>query len=268
MYQLNVTVKPVENCVYLVPLGDIHYGSWEFTEYSQEKLQGYINWIAAHDNAYTFLMGDILNCSTITSPGKPYQEKVDSSSQFIWALNTFSPLAEANKILGIIKGNHEEQLEKSVGSKLNRSKEIAVALGIPYCGVDAYVMMNIQLPGTAKRTYYVYLAHGSGGGRKRGSKINRLSDMELICDADVYVCGHMHDVLPYRKDKWSPVKGRLVRRKVAFTISGSFLDYAPPPDEPAEGYGVQKMYEPICVGAPRIRLECDPKRQKDIHISI
>jgi len=166
-------------------------------------------------------------------------------------------------------GNHELQYSKTIGSKINRTKEICSALEIPYCGFDAYLFLDVSEPNTStKRVYYCYFAHGSGGGRTRGGKINVLARMELICDADLYAIGHVHDSIPFRKDKWSPVKGNIIRRKVAFATTGSFLDYCESPDEPAEGYAVQRNYEPVCVGAPRIRFEANHHKSKDIHISI
>lgn len=269
MYKVRAKATPQNGCVYLVPLGDTHYGSREFTDWSEEKLKGYIKWILERPNAYTFLMGDLTECGTITSPSKPFQEAANGTEQFLWAVNTFRPLAEKGRILGAIMGNHELQYAKTIGTEINRTKEICSVLGVTYCGCDAFLFLDVSENNTStKRVYYCYFVHGSGGGRTRGGKINVLSRIELICEADLYAIGHVHDSLPFRKDRWSPLKGNLVRRKVAFTTTGSFVDYCESTSEPSEGYAVQRNYEPVCIGAPRIRFEADHHRSKDIHISI
>jgi len=91
MFKLRVKATPQNGCVYLVPLGDTHYGSSEFTSWSNEKLTGYINWILERQNAYTFLMGDILNCGTTMSLGKPFEEAATGLNSSYGRLKSSAP---------------------------------------------------------------------------------------------------------------------------------------------------------------------------------
>jgi len=270
MIHLTKCCPPENGAVYIVPLGDFHIGAAEFTERAQEKLRGYIRWILDRPNAFTFLMGDIMNCATVLSPGRPVEEVLGSTDQFELAIKLLKPLAEKDRILGAILGNHEWQLVRTTGSRLNRTRELCAALSIPYCGADAFVTLDVSEDGIRnhRRLYDFYFVHGYGGGRRRGYKVNNLAELEHNADADVYICGHVHDVVAFRKEKVFREKQKLQLRKMLFVTSGSFLETLSPLNEPDEGYAAQKSMEPICIGAPRIRLEASHNRDRDIHVSI
>jgi hypothetical protein len=269
LYWKKAKVEPLAHAVYMVPLGDMHIGSVEFTSTAQAKLQGYIDWILARPNAVTFLMGDIMNCSTGRSAGQPFEEKLGLTDQFMLAKEILRPLADAGRILGALLGNHEFQLPKAVGSQLRRTFELCDALNVTYCGASCYLTLDVQEQGTnTKRVYDLYFTHGFGGGRKRGGKVNNLSSLAEGIVADVYCMGHVHDILPYRAPRWQRVGNKLVKGKVAFVTSGSFLEYDEASDKPGEGYAERMCLPPIAIGAPRIRLEADHHKGKDIHISI
>lgn len=253
-----------------MPLGDLHIGSYEFSKRAQEKFQGYVEWILERENAWTFLMGDIMNCSTNDSAGRPAEELLGATEQFELAIKLFRPLAKKGRIIGGIMGNHEWQLVRSTGSGLKRTRELCAALEIPYCGADAFLTLDVSEDENPhhKRLYDVYLTHGYGGGRKRGSKINNLEELEHNAEAEIYICGHVHDSLPFRKEMpYRDNKGRLALKKKGFTTAGSFLETIIL-NEVDEGYAARRAYSPICIGAPRIRLEASHNRGKDIHISI
>ena len=46
---------------YVIPLADFHVGA---KACALNVIQGYIDWIASRDNAYTILNGDLMNCAT------------------------------------------------------------------------------------------------------------------------------------------------------------------------------------------------------------
>jgi len=263
----DVTAK--DGVIYFVPLGDFHCGAAEFTATAEEKLRGYLEWILEKPNAFTFLMGDLLNCATTSSAGRPFEEILGATDQFIKIKRLLEPLAHTGRVLGSLIGNHEYQLLKSTGSKLNRALELCEALGIDYAGAACYLSLNVSRSKTQRTTWDLFLSHGFGGGRRRGAKVNNLEQLALICEADVYCSGHVHDCLPFRAYRWSHNKNRLQRRKVAFTTSGSFLDYSQTDqDKPSEAYSERLAFAPVEIGAPRIRLSADENGKKDIHISI
>lgn len=247
----------------------MHIGAVEFTNTAQVKLQGYIDWILERPNAVTFLMGDVMNCSTGRSPGRAFEEKMGGTDQFLLAKKLLKPLADAGRVLGAIIGNHEYQYMKATDSKINRTRELCDALNIPYCGASCYMTIDVRETGTnANRTYDFFLTHGFGGGRKRGSKINNLASLLEITDAEIYVMGHTHDVTGFRGQRWVHQGDKLIKRKLCFVNSGSFLEWDEAEDVPGEGYAERLCLAPTTIGAPRIRLECDHHRGKDIHFSV
>ena len=268
MRWLRKDLKVGDDCIYLIPLGDFHVGAEEFTAASEKKLQGYIEWILARNNAYAVLMGDLTNCSTVVSAGRPFEEKLDGTDQFLEVKRILEPLAREKKILSSVVGNHEYQYMKAVGTRLNRNKELCALLDIDYCGAQAYLSLNITVSRNKRMTYDVFCTHGFGGGRKKGAKVNNLSGLADIAEADLYLAGHTHECIGYLTTRWTHVQNRLVERKVGFCITGSFLSYTQESElVSSESYAERLALPPARIGAPRIRLECAAGR-KDIHISI
>ena len=60
-YEFQIVMKNLSQFskAYLIPLGDFHEGAYNA---DHEISNGYIQWIREHDNAFTVLMGDMMNC--------------------------------------------------------------------------------------------------------------------------------------------------------------------------------------------------------------
>jgi hypothetical protein len=269
LYWKKAKVEPLAHAVYMVPLGDMHIGSVEFTSTAQAKLQGYIDWILARPNAVTFLMGDIMNCSTGRSAGRPFEEKLGATDQFLLAKKLLKPLADAGRIMGSIIGNHEWQYSKGLDSRLNRTLELCDAIGIPYCGASCTVTLDVREKGTnTGRVYNLFFTHGFGAGRKRGGKVNNLAMVGEGITVDCYIMGHVHDSLCFLTPHKQVVGGELAKQVAGYSTSGSFLDYEESNDRPGEGYAERLSLPPVSLGAPRILLECDHHKPKNIEITI
>lgn len=269
MRWLRKDVKDLNGVIYLVPLGDFHCGAAEFSPTAEEKLQGYLDWVLERENAMVFLMGDLMNCSTTSSAGRPFEEVMGATEQFIHIKRLLEPLAKTGRILGALIGNHEYQLLKATGSKLNRALELCEALNIDYAGASCYLSLNVAQTKTRRTTWDVFLTHGFGGGRRRGAKVNNLEQLAMIASADLYISAHVHDCLPFRTYRWDHNGPNLYQRKVGFTTSGSFLECSQmDQDKPSEAYSERLAFAPVEIGAPRIRLSADKNGKKDLHISI
>lgn len=97
--------------------------------------------------------------------------------------------------------------------------------------------------------YTMYLNHGNGGGRKIGGKVNRLSDLAGIVDADVYIHGHTHTPIVYR-DRFIRVNygnSSAAYTDRLFVNIASSLDYG--------GYGARQAYSPSSTETPTIYLD-------------
>jgi hypothetical protein len=267
-YYIRKDLKVTKGCLYLVPLGDFHIGSQEFTTKSEKKLQGYIDWILARPNAVTILMGDLMNCSTVVSPGRPFEERLNGTEQLMEAKRLLEPLAKEKRILCSIMGNHEFQYMNAIGTRLDRNLELCTLLGVEYGGVDAYISLNLQITKTMRMNYDIYITHGFGGGRKDGQKINNVEDLIYIAESDLYMMGHVHSCFGNVTTRFAHEGRRLIEKQVAYCLTGSFLQYMQVSSNiPSYGYAARKALRPVRIGAPRIRFEARDGR-KDIHISI
>ena len=81
-----------------------------------------------------------------------------------------------------------------------------------------------------------------------------------MADADLYLMGHVHDLLTTATEEYyfDTRRKSVQRRRRNFVITGSFLHYE-------DSYAQAKNYAPGKIGAPRIRLDGE---KQDVHISI
>lgn len=159
-----------------------------------KRLLERIEYVKNTPNAYCILNGDILDNATKTSIGDTYAQVFSPMEQLHRAVELFSPIKD--RILCITHGNHENRTYKKEG--INLSRLIADQLGLSerYTPTSALIFVRFGKDTRnghgRKMRYTIYTLHGSGGGRKEGSKAIRLADMASIIDADIYIHSHTH----------------------------------------------------------------------------
>ncbi|MEM3541196.1 MAG: metallophosphoesterase [Candidatus Bilamarchaeaceae archaeon] len=250
--------------VYLIPLGDIHLGS-KGIDY--EKLQGYIDWIANEPHAYCFLMGDVFDVATITSPTNPFKSEMNLNDALKYLSELVKPIRE--KIIGAITGNHETRLERFAG--FNPLQAFCDTQGITYAGYSAIIRFRIGSKNrktpkemVSPKIEYVFFAHHTtGGGATIGGKLNRVQKLtQVFVGADAYLGGHNHSkAMGEEQVAYLSKNGRgeakIDFKKIFYIDTGSFLIYD-------NSYAEEKMLPPSHTGAPRIRMD---GFKKDLHIS-
>ena len=166
-----------------------------------KRLIGRIEYVKNTPNAYCILNGDIIDNATKTSIGDTYTQVFNPMEQLARAIALFEPIKD--KILCITHGNHENRTYKKEG--INLSLLIANQLGLEdrYTPTSAVLFIRVgensnghkETNGSGKKRqicYTLYVLHGSGGGRREGSKATRLADMAAIIDCDIYCHAHVH----------------------------------------------------------------------------
>jgi len=214
-------------------------------------IQGYLEW-AKKTDAWILLMGDLIENSTKRSVGAGvYEQTLSPDEQKDAVYDLLGPHRE--RIVGLFTGNHEERTFKDSGH--DPSKEMARVLRVPYLRYAAFLRLYVGGAG-----YTVYASHGSSGAATSAGKLNAVKKLARVGEADVYLMGHMHDLLTetvLRKvvdTRNKTVKD--VRRH--FVVTGNFLSYE-------DSYGEMKNYEPSKIGAPRLRFS---DTEGDVHVSI
>lgn len=257
MQAIKVDLSEKLSSIHLVPLSDAHIGD----PLADEKaFRGWLRFIADIPNAYCILNGDLLNNATKNSVSDSYSEIMSPMEQMIAMATLLTPIKD--KIICLTQGNHERRTFKESGVDIMRI--IARELGIEdrYAPGQAYIFLRFGRIADPcyhgrKQLYTMLVTHGSRGGRKDGGKLNALTDLVSIADADIYLMGHSHQALvipkAYMRVDHANSKIKPVTR--LFVNSGAFLQYG--------GYGEQAAFDVPSLAKPTIELDGTRRRMTE-----
>lgn len=245
-YQLTDGREPA----YIIPLSDIHLGN---KVCNIEKLESVLQLILNTKNCYTILIGDLAETATRESVGNAmFDEDLHAPDQLKVLYAILKPLADANKILGVLTGNHEMRIEYLTG--LNPMKLLADKLDVPYFGYQGYIQASV-----GDITYDIMCHHGVGGGSTMAAKIKAIEKLNQVTEADIYIAGHTHGLHHHYDQRMEfGNDGVIIPKRRHYVIAGSFLDYW-------NGYAEMKVLQPSDCGSALIELRHD---HKDIRVTI
>jgi len=255
-----------QGSLHMYPMSDIHVGSPHFAEDVWDRWSDYL---LHTDDVSMLFNGDGLNAAIIGSVSDTYSERMPVGRAMKALRAKLRPLAEADILDGITRGNHEQRLWRAVG--MDPLEQIADEFLVPY---TAHAMLLVYHVGDQE--YRVFVRHGTGNGASTvGAQANQLERAARVMDADVYITGHTHSQLAFPRDVFryragegetTPlgngrayvcVEDRIERSKMLFVSSGSFLAYEP--------YAAERGFPPAHIGAPRLFLD---GRRFDTHASV
>lgn len=250
--------------IYLVPLADLHQGS---RDADYEISDGYIRWIQEHENAFTIINGDALNCSWKDSTPELYEDLITPDDAYKALLARLMPIKD--KVLMVTRGGHEYSIFHKVG--VDFSARLAYDLGdIPYKPDGGMVGIQLSL-NNHKLIFTCYATHGWSSGRTIGAKARMPEELALGIEADCYIVSHTHTQAIHRLNVLAPPHSRFsckhpvymqIRRKLLIN-TGGFVRY--------NGYAQRKGLIPQDLGTPRILMEIKKSKgnyYKDIHASM
>lgn len=205
----------------LTVLTDLQVGSHAFKE---EKFLAHRTWLLESPARFVFLCGDLVNATMRSSVGHPRDDSLSIHEQINALVEYLAPLKENHRLLGYVGGNHERRGEKESGSSWGLF--IAERLGVPYSkGTQEHDIFFGQ-----HNPFAVSIWHGTGAARTKGAKAQMLHRFMQQADSQLYLCGHLHDVVvlyDWRKLRRTDSLGRpyLKLVKIAGVMSSSFQDY-------------------------------------------
>lgn len=251
---LSENLKEIE----IVPIADIHLGD-PMCDY--RRVMETIQYIDEHDNVYCVLNGDLMDCAIRTSIGDSYSAEIPPMSQLQKCVEIFKPLADANKILCVLPGNHEERIYKTDG--VDMTSLMCQQLDIPerYSNTTALLFLRFgrdcgRNHHNRKECYTIYCNHGNGGGRKEGGKVNRVADLASVVDADIYIGSHTH--LPFvMKEAFFRIdtaNSSVAKVDKLFVNTSAALEYG--------GYGDRAAFKPASLDNPVIWLSGTVKKMR------
>lgn len=239
---------PNHKTIDIVLLGDRHLGD-SLCDFKQ--LQEIIEEIRSKENMYCILGGDLMDAAIKTSVGDTYGANLQPMEQLRQCVKIFAPIA--NKVLCVHPGNHEQRIYRSDG--IDITEMMCAQLGIldKYTPTTALVFVRFgerkdSCHHHRKQMYSIYTAHGAGGGKKDGGKINRLSDLAVIVDADIYCHYHTHLPVVFKKAYYrvSAANSSVQKVEKLFVNGGAGMDYG--------GYADTAGFTPGSKATPIIHL--------------
>lgn len=239
----------------ILPFADLHIGD---AQCDYELIQEKIEYVKNTPNAYCVLNGDIMNNATKTSVSDTYGETLSPMQQIKRFVDLFEPIK--HKILAITSGNHENRTYIREGIDITQvcADRLGLSKNFASEGILIFVRFGQQNGHyhNRKMVYVLYMTHGSGGGRKEGSKANRLADMSSIVDADIYIHSHTH--LPMvLKNSYYRTDVRNSRVEIVdklFVNTNSYLNYG--------SYGQAFEFKPSSKEMPIIYLSGTKRKFK------
>ena len=209
----------------IIPISDVHIGD-KLTNY--KLLKEVLETIKNTPNVYTIINGDFCNTALKNSKSDIYSEELTPMQEINRMLELLEPIKE--KILVIGAGNHESRITKETG--IDVVKIVAKQLGIEDRYAESWWYLFLRFGEKQKGrkipvSYQISGYHGSGGGRKVGSKANRLEEMSQTVIADLYIMSHTHKPLSTKGAIYLPDYGNntLNKKQLYYLMTNSFLDY-------------------------------------------
>jgi hypothetical protein len=279
VFNYSIKVSKLNEPIYLIPFGDLHYGSPLF---HKEKWAEFIEWAKDKPRCLFLGMGDYFDMSStserklLLSPDlhestlETLEEWYEKQVQALYGDIRFMD----GNLIGLIEGNHYSVYN----SGITTTQHLAQLTKSTYLGTSAFVRLSFTpYPKTTASTCIdIFAHHGTGAARKHGTSLLAVERMAEVAEADIYLAGHDHKKTASLASRLqlSPTgnKPKLSQRKILLGRTGSFLKgYVPN----KRSYIARKMLPPTDLGV--LKIELTPKRYRedgrdtlyvDIHASI
>jgi len=246
------------------PTGDIHFGA---IECSENDIARHVDKCLKDPVGYIIGKGDYADCITKNDPRFDTRNLADwvtkdniVESQREKIDNLFKPVAQEQKLIVLLTGNHEEEIHLRHDNDLVRN--VCKDLNVPYGGYQCFVVLKFEQKGNEGHhdTFIWHAWHGDGAAQSEGGRVMRLMRLVNDIEADVYTMGHIHGAIStYTPDRlrYNYRSHKIESVKVIAALSGSWIkgfmqSTQKRPLNPY--YGEKKGYKPARIGAPIITI--------------
>jgi predicted phosphodiesterase len=215
--------------VTIIHAGDVHIGTDACTYRAFKELLEYV--LQAPDT-YIAFQGDLVDVLTAHSVGVMAEQAMTIQEQFTLATADLMPLAKANKILWVIKGNHEDRLDRATKNIVDGAQWMARVLDVNYLYTEGYTRLHC-----GDASYLSYNLHGFNAGSSAGARRNKMDSMlTKFPSADIITCGHNHqlDIIQRVDDTILPNNQRAHKQRWGL-YTGTFHSYIGYPAEAGLG---------------------------------
>ena len=256
MYKIASRIEMVNKKAYIIPFGDIHYGS---PNCRLDKFKDLIKWGKNKKNVFWIGMGDYIDAIVPHDPRFQSDrkfEKIDKSVDKM--IGVLKPISE--RILTLITGNHEDKISRA--GYFNPTKRMCEELDVPYGGYSTFIKVRAFIRGKRlhNRPLVIYAMHGYSSSRLTGSAVNGVERLAQWYDADIFLVAHNHKL-------WSTRQVRIDYggyQKKIFANTGTFLETA---TIGSNEYAERKGYPPLKLGVIKILIKQKGHGLWDLHTS-
>ena len=244
------------------PIGDIHYGSVECAE---NDIARKARQILEDTVGYVLGKGDYSECITKNDPRFDMRNLADwvvkdniVEAQRRKVRDLFNPLAKERRLIGLLTGNHEEEIHMRHDNDIVRN--LCDDLNVPYGGYQCFVILRFVRLGVHTNRFIWHAWHGAGAAQSEGARVMRLTRLVNDIEADIYTMGHIHGAIStYTPDRlrYNPRTQKIEGVKVIASLSGSWVKAFMQSTEERPlnpHYGEKKGYKPARIGCPMITI--------------
>jgi hypothetical protein len=196
-----------------------------------------------------------------------------AGAQFEDVKNKLRPIAEQGKIIGLLDGNHENNIRKRHFRHL--TLDLCRELGVEYLSYSSFIRLKFSVTNSngvrgSGKSYIISAAHGRGGGRKKGGQVNSMGDALAWANVDIFLRGHTHRLIADSITRLH-VMGNpptLAQETPVMGITGCyFRTYA----EGTDSYGEEADYPPsdlgcIVVGLRPFKVATKDENEKPVRV--
>jgi len=258
----------------LMPVGDIQWAG-EHKVTALDRLKRHIEWGVEH-GAWFLGMGDYIDFASPSNRQRLRAAALYDTADEVIEDTSFTLMQElyekalkpsTGRWLGLLEGHHFYTSRAWVTT----DQRLAELLKTAFLGTSAFVRLRflkgLRASGrSTEAAITVWCHHGAGGGQRAGSPLNRLDQLLVHWDADIYVMGHQSKKVGAPLDRIEPLwprrsgsqPGRLIHRTKIIACTGSFmLGYKEGHRDgktPRGSYVEQKMLAPVELGGVLIRI--------------
>lgn len=244
---------------YLVPFSDVH---WGHTQFAKKDWAKFCKWGKDNPNAHFIGNGDYWDFSNARGRAaikahmneeqrdfldEVMQEQVDEFAEQIEFMR--------GRLVGLGDGNHDWEFQDGT----NATMRLAKKLGVPYLGVSAVVLFQLEHH-NRRCNFQYYQHHGKGGNTSTaGGSYNAVERMHKHVEGvRIFVMGHNHDMgicpgKPRLYYDWNDKQQKLVPKSIRpfYCRSGGFTKAY---DPGKKSYVVDAAMGPTAIGTPYFML--------------
>lgn len=228
---------------YIMPFSDSHIGN---LNHNKLMYKYFLGWLYENKKYFVYTGGDMIECASKNSVGLE-EQIMDVDDQIEQVIKDLYPIAEEGRLIGMIRGNHENRARKFAG--VDVTKHMARELNTKYLGIA----FNMDIK-AGKKTYTVYATHGNSRATTKPGKLNACYKLKDIYDVDLYCMSHLHELDASKLTIYRHYRGKVLPFIKHFLLTGHYLGYL-------DSYGEEKCYAPPgAIGSAKIKFHSEFNR--------